>query len=255
MRQFLHFYKAVEMVSVSPINNKIGQRRMYLNQQAVPPDIILVPHALVDAMRARGEVLNFRKGNVILTANTDSQEVYLIQRGSLQVTMLAPNGRETIFRTIGAGQCFGELSAIDGSRRSANVTALSDGSALWMTKQAFLGVLRASGELSLWFLQQYTHQIRELTDRIYELSTYAVSTRLQCELLRLVMQGGVDTGTFVIRRGPTHAELAARIGTNRESVTREMGLLADAGILTQKGRSLTVHSVSALRALVADKMS
>ncbi len=226
---------------------------MYLPEPPDLPNTLATPDDLAHAMLDYGVEITFKKGNLLISSNAQNQDVYWIKKGRVQVTVLSPAGRETILRTVDEGQCFGEMAAIDGARRSANVTALSDGLAMRMAGASFLDVLRQSSDLSLWFMRHYTQQIRELTDRIYELSTYGGATRLHCEILRLVMQNGVERGPCIIRRAPTHADLAARIGTNRESVTREMGLIADAGILTQKGRSLTIFDVGTLRALVAEK--
>ena len=216
---------------------------MSLPSSADLPSTFAAPADLARAMVEFGVEVPFKKGNVLISSKTDSRDVYWIKKGRVQVTVLSPAGRETILRSVDEGQCFGEMSAIDGARRSANVTALSDGLAVRVTASVFLDVLRQSSGLSLWFMRLYTQQIRDLTDRIFELSTYGVATRLHCEILRLVMQNGVERGPCIIRRAPTHADLAARIGTNRESVTREMGLIADAGVLMQKGRSLTIFDV------------
>ena len=209
------------------------------------------PAELASAMMANGVEVPFKKGQTLIASNADNQDVYWVRKGRVQVTLLSPTGRETILRNVEEGQCFGEMAAIDGSPRSANVIALSDGQALRISGPTFLDILRRSGDLSLWFMRHYTRQIRELTDRIYELSTFGVAARLHNEILRLVLQSGVEQGEYVLRRAPTHAELAARIGTNRESVTREMGVMADMGLLKQKGRSLTIFDVGALKAFVA----
>lgn len=226
---------------------------MYLVNHINPNDEALAPASLVNAMVEHGDAMAFKKGSLILSAEAASNEVYLVRRGSLQIAILSPNGRETILRDIGAGQCFGELAAIDGGPRSANVTALSDGSLVWVRRESFLKILADHPDISLWFLSQYSRQIRELTDRIYELSSHGVGARLQSELLRMAQMSGAESGEFLIRRAPTHAELAARIGTNRESVTRELRQLADDGLVTQKGRNFTLHSVQALRARVTAK--
>ena len=224
---------------------------MFLPDGKNEPQAFIAPAPLAAAMAEFGDEVPFQKGKVLVSNQSHDRDVYWIRRGKVQVNILSPSGRETILRIIDEGHCFGEMSAIDGFRRSANVIALTDGVAMRLSEAAFLTEIRKSSELALWLLRQYTHRVRELTDRIYELSTYSVGVRLHCELLRLVMQAGIERGPVVLRKSPTHAELSARIGTNRESVTREMRALATAGIIQQKGRSLTILDVAALRAMVA----
>lgn len=218
------------------------------------PSAFVLPMELAMAMTSNGVEVPFEKGQLIVSNHAFERDVFWIKQGKVQVTLFAPSGRETILRIIGEGHCFGEMSAIDGERRSANVTALTDGMAIRLSGPAFVDTLRRSTDLSFWLLRQYTRQIRELTDRVFQLTTYSVGMRLHSELLRLVLQAGTTDGQCILRNAPTHAELAARIGTNRESVTRELRTLATAGILQQKGRSLTILDAAALRDLVAQNM-
>jgi CRP/FNR family transcriptional regulator, cyclic AMP receptor protein len=93
-------------------------------------------------------------------------------------------------------------------------------------------------------------RVRNLTEKTFELSTMSVSSRLQSELLRQCIAAGIADDRSVIEKLPTHAELAARIGSHREAITRELGLLTSEGIVTQAGRKLTILSVSRLQALL-----
>jgi len=58
-----------------------------------------------------------------LDATTD---VFFIASGRVRATVYSPSGKEVSFRDLGAGKSIGELSAVDGAPRSANVIALSE---------------------------------------------------------------------------------------------------------------------------------
>ena len=165
--------------------------------------------------------------------------------GSVTVSLVSAQGRETVLRTIGAAEMFGELAAIDGEPRSADVVAVENSTLLVIPGATFAGLLGVEPVLSLWLARYLAHQVRYLTNRIYELSTMGVGPRLQAELLRLA--GDADaSGAATISRVPTQAELAARIGTNRETVTREFSLLIKEGLVQREGRRIIVPSVSRL---------
>ena len=85
-----------------------------------------------------------------------------------------------------------------------------------------------------------------LTDKIFELSALNVRSRLHCELLRLAAAVGVVDDQALIRPSPTHVELANRIGTHREAVTRELRDLTNQGILTQTRKQLHIKDITAL---------
>lgn len=161
------------------------------------------------------------KGQVVIGRGEASSDVYLVQEGRLNVLLYSADGREVSLRDLRPGQLFGELAAIDGAVRSVGIIAATDVRLLAFTQEDFHNALRDSPEANEWMLRRLTAQIRSLTDRVFELSALNVQTRLHCELLRLAKtQGDVDESA------PTHAELANRIGTHREAVTRELSALA-----------------------------
>src|SRR3546814_11547621 len=83
-------------------------------------------------------------------------------------------------------------------------------------------------------------RIRLLTERIFELNTLAVRDRLHCELLRLCLAAGISDNRAVIEDAPTHSQIAARIGTHREAVTRELQQLTRKAIVAQRSEERRV---------------
>jgi CRP/FNR family transcriptional regulator, cyclic AMP receptor protein len=208
------------------------------------------PLALRDEFLARAHIVRVKRGQLLIAAGSDAKEVYLVVAGKVQASLIAPSGRETVLRDIGENLVFGELAALDGGERTTNVVALMDSSIARLSGADFNALLYAVPEAALWMSQNLAAQVRRLTERIYELSTMAVGSRVHCELLRLCIEHGIVSDQSKIEPAPTHAEFAARIGTNREAVTREFGLLADDGIIYQAGRKLTVLSIDKLGLLV-----
>lgn len=168
----------------------------------------------------------------------------------MSASLPSPTGRETIVREIHANQVFGELSAIDYQPRSADVIAVENTQLAVLSATKFVEMISDVPQASLWLAQHLSAQIRLLTSRIFELSTLAAGSRLHCELLRLAIASGASDDKATINGAPTHADFAARIGSNRETVTRELRLLNDEGVLVQSGRTLTINSVSKLGVLV-----
>ena len=113
--------------------------------------------------------------------------------------------------------------------------------------RAFLNDVPGAG---YWLATQLAARVRNLTEKSLELAALPVSARLQSELLRLTMATPREGDRCVMEMMPTHAELAARIGSHREAVTRELRLLAKEGILKQSGRTLVINSVARLKSLL-----
>ncbi|MGI9402896.1 MAG: helix-turn-helix domain-containing protein [Hyphomicrobium sp.] len=92
--------------------------------------------------------------------------------------------------------------------------------------------------------------IRTLTTRVYEFSTLAVNNRIQAEVLRLAHLVPREGKSARIVPAPTHAEIANRISTHREAVTRELNRLSRVGIIEKRGGELLVKDIDRLTTMV-----
>jgi CRP-like cAMP-binding protein len=91
--------------------------------------------------------------------------------------------------------------------------------------------------------------VRRLDERVFEFSTLTVSNRIHAELLRLA-GGEAGRQNAVITPVPRHADIASRVSTHREAVTREMNVLARAGVLKQDRNALHILDLPRLAQMV-----
>jgi CRP/FNR family cyclic AMP-dependent transcriptional regulator len=94
--------------------------------------------------------------------------------------------------------------------------------------------------------------IRMLDRRVYEFSTLAVNNRIRAELLRIANLSPRKGKCAQIVPAPTHVEIASRVSTHREAVTRELTRLTRLGILERQGHVLVVKDVDRLALIVHD---
>jgi CRP/FNR family transcriptional regulator, cyclic AMP receptor protein len=192
---------------------------------------------------------------IILGYREDSRDVFFVVRGRVRVTYFAECGREVSFRDLPAGEMFGELSAIDGLPRSCSVVALSDTTLAIMSASLLWALLREHESVNACILRRLTRLVRALSERVVEVSTFTVRKRVQLELLRLAREIAPGQKRAVIFPVPTHADLANRVSTHREAVTRSLGELARAGIVEKRSGTLVVRDVDALAAMVEEALS
>ena len=95
-------------------------------------------------------------------------------------------------------------------------------------------------------------QIRILANRVNEFGSLDVRARIHAELLRLSRPADRDERHAVISPPPTHAELAARISSHREAVTRELNRLIRAGLLERRRGALVLLDPAQLTALIEE---
>lgn len=208
----------------------------------------LLPAGVRAKVESQVRVLRAQRGRTIIAAGTRSTDVFVISEGKVQIVLYSSSGREVSVRDLEAGELFGELSAIDGRPRSASVVALTDVRLRLLSRADFLFGIESSAAAGIWLARRLGSEVRRLTERVFELSALNVQARLHCELLRLACLSGEG---LVISPAPTHAELASRIGSHREAVTREIRMLAQLKIIRAGRRSLEFLDLDRLRQVVS----
>jgi len=188
----------------------------------------------------------------VISREAADRDVYLVVGGLVRAAAFSTGGKQVTYREIGAGELFGELSAIDGRRRSADVIALQDSLLASMSPKTFRKLLSEHEVLSERMLRRLAASVREMTDRVFELSTLGVRNRVHAELLRLARQGTIAGNEARIEPAPRHGDIANRVSTYREQVTREISLLTAQGVIARAGHCLMVRDVELLERMVAD---
>lgn len=204
------------------------------------------------ALAGRCQAHRYAAKQQIVCHAEESTDVYFIVSGQVRATIYSVGGREVAFRDLGSGEMFGDLSAIDGKPRSANIVALADSFIVSMTAEAFREVLQTHPALAMAALQELVDLVRGLCERVIEMSTLGVKNRIHAELLRLAQREMKDGKTAVISPAPTHADIASRVSTHREAVTRELNHLAHIGLLERRTGALCVTDVPTLARMVEE---
>lgn len=194
----------------------------------------------------------FRAGQQILSHQDQSSDVFFVAAGKVRAVIYSQSGKEVSFGDIDAGSTFGEISAIDGRPRSATIVALTDAEVASLSAEAFRQILNRHPEVSSKVLAQLAGLVRRLSDRVFEFSVLAVRNRIHAELLRLVRRSRSDGNEIVISPAPTHAEIASRVATHREAVTRELNALAREGLIVKASGGLVVTDVERLAQMVEE---
>ncbi len=175
---------------------------------------------------------NWRKhdeGAVIVDFDDTSSDVYFILSGEVRIVVRTQAGKEIIFADMKAGQYFGELAAIDGAKRSANVTALTRCELCVVPAPVFKEIIFHSPHVCDKLLNLLVGRVRELNARLTEHAVFDLKHRLYAELLRLAQPRPGGLAGKAVTPPPFHHVLAARIGCRREQVTRELSALTEQG--------------------------
>lgn len=210
----------------------------------------LLPEPLGQLLEPHARIVTLRPGQIIIGHQDRTSDVFIVLEGTLRVELHSLNGREIILADVGLGELIGEFAALDDQPRSATVTAMNACMLACVPGEIFRTTVNGNPATAGWMARRLVRHIRLLTERLFELNALAVRNRLHCELLRLSLNAGVAGNRAAIAPAPTHVELANRIGSHREAVTRELQYLQAEGIIVRNGRKLDVNDVAKLAEIV-----
>lgn len=231
---------------MSPTSSPHAPNNHHLNDIDLFAD--LTPEELADIQSAC-QWQTFGSGDDIFTKSSTSRDVFFVVAGRVRIVNFSLTGREVAYAEVGAGACFGELSALDGKPRSASIVALEDCVLASLAPEAFLDVLRKFPNVGLRVLQKLAAMVRSADERIMDLATLSAYQRVYRKLLDLARPDPVREGSWLIYPLPTQAKIAAQASTTRETVARVLGQLGAEEIVERKGKTLYVRDMEQLSIL------
>jgi CRP-like cAMP-binding protein len=194
----------------------------------------------------------YAREQTILARDGSDKDVYFIASGIVRVTAFSGAGRQLTFRDLGAGEWFGDLAAIDGGRRSADVVALSETLLASVPPTLFLEMVARHPTMTAALVRHLVGHVRDLSMRLFSLSTLGVQNRVHAELLRLARLTQTHDNTASLDPAPRHIDIANHMSTSREEVTRELSRLGRDGIVRRDGRALVICDLKRLQCMVDD---
>jgi len=205
---------------------------------------------VIEGLNKRCTWRRHRVNEQIIDRQDNSRDVYFVSRGTVRIVNYSLSGREVTFDDVQEGEVFGELAALDGAPRSANVVALSEVVVGMMSPEVFQRTLIEHPDIALLLMTRLAHVIRASTGRIMDLSTLGANNRVYAELLRLAKPHAKNDNTAVIDPIPIHGDIASRVSTTRETVARVISDLSRKSIVVRQDNSLHIPDVTRLANMV-----
>ncbi len=103
---------------------------------------------------------NFKKGEIIIEEGSLSNDAYIIELGSVEVSKKLPGGKVQVITTLDRNDIFGEMGLIDRLPRSATVRALEDCSISIMTPDTFNSLAKRNPKALMPILKVLAKRLR-----------------------------------------------------------------------------------------------
>lgn len=204
-----------------------------------------------DELQGIGRQRSLRRGETIFHEGDPSDFVVLILEGNVKVSCIAELGAETILAICGAGEIVGEMSAVDGEPRSAQVSALGPVRVQVIPAGDFLRFLEAHPRVLKVVLALISSRLRDADRKLTEFRAFHVPSRIALRLLELSQTHGRQISEGIALDLPlSQQELAEWAGASREAVAKALRLLRERGAIDTGRRAITILRPDLLRRLV-----
>jgi len=197
-----------------------------------------------------GRPRRYPRGRVIFAEGDQSDHVVVVTEGTVKVFCTTADGREPLLALRGPGDTIGELAAIDepGGGRGATVVAVSAVVAREIGGRQFRAYLESHPGAAMVMLRTLTARLRGADRRRVEFGGYDTVHRLSRLLVELADEHGVpDPSSTAVEVPFSQHELAAMIGSSRESVSRALVGLRDHGLVESRRRGVALLDVAGMR--------
>ncbi|HEX5828708.1 MAG TPA: Crp/Fnr family transcriptional regulator [Candidatus Limnocylindrales bacterium] len=198
---------------------------------------------LLGSVRTR----RYRRGEVIFHQGDPGDALHIILSGRVKISSPSDTGVEAILATLRAGEFFGSLALLDGAPRSASATAVEATETLILPRDRFRQLVNDVPSIRDHVFAELAGELRRLTLHVEELHFLDIAGRLAARLARLAEEQGQADGAEIRLAGPiTQGELAAMVGSTRQSVNKLLGFFVDDGLIRMERDAIVIVDLAGL---------
>ena len=172
----------------------------------------------IEALAQRAVEKRFTPGQILFQEGEECAGLFVLGQGSVKIFKTSASGREIMLAVETAPSSVAEVPLFDGGPYPASVSAIDEVVAYLIDKRDFQQVCRQHPEVPLKVLAVVGQRLRHLVGVVQSVTFGSVRQRLARTLLEFGDQAGRDVFPLPV----THQELALRLGTVREVISRNL---------------------------------
>ena len=190
----------------------------------------------IEAMVVLGVIRSYPKNTILFQEGDASDQIFVLLEGKLKVFLADSDGKEIVVDMLSPRQYFGEM-ALDGESRSASVMTIVASKLAVIQRDDFKAFLAQNSDAAFALIVTLIRRARNLTRTIGNLALLDVYGRVA----RLLIDNATEeSGQLVVTEKMSQHEIAQRIGSSREMVSRILGDLKVGGYITMDGRKMVI---------------
>jgi CRP-like cAMP-binding protein len=196
--------------------------------------------------------LEYAPGEVVFVAGEEPKGIYVVAGGAVRAVRQTVDGREQVLSVDYPCATFGEVPIFDRGPWFSTGMALGATSLLFIGRNDIYRLRAECPELFSRLVEVLARRVRSYADLVHTLALRDVDRRVGWFILKEAIERGVPTDAgLALELTATHQDIACRVGSVREMVTRAFGHLQKAGLIKMRGRLVTIADQARLSEYVS----
>lgn len=187
--------------------------------------------AEVNEVDAHKHGISYKKGEPIFHEGNNPQGIFCINQGKVKLTVTGEQGKEQIIRLAASGDVLGYRSLLSNDHYNATATALDDTEICFISKETFFKLLDNNQNLSRNFLSLLSTELKDVHQRMTDLSQKPVRERIAESLLLIREIYGVESDGQTLNVSLSREDIANLAGTATETTIRTLSDFNSIGII------------------------
>jgi len=206
----------------------------------------------LSALAERAFERRFQKDEVLFVAGQEARGLFVIVEGAVRAYRVSLDGREQVIHVERAGATIGEVPVFDGGAYPSTAAADEPTVTLFIDKREILQLVMDHPEIAFTALKVMAGRLRRCAELVEALSLREVGQRLARFLVAETRRGAAAIdGQTIIDLNQTNQQIASRIGSVREVVSRAFTRLQHQGLIIVEGRKVKIPDLTALESFAA----
>jgi CRP-like cAMP-binding protein len=203
----------------------------------------------LNGVAAQAALRHYEPPQTIFAEGDACQELFIVKEGSVRIFKTAANGREQLLSIERAGSSLSEIPVFDNDCYPVSAEAVTQTVLIRLDAAAFRGICLQQPDVALKVIKVLAHRLRRMGSLVEDLSFTTVRGRLITHLLQLAQSKSRESSSAIeFTLSENNEELASRLGTVRELISRNMGRLHNEGLIHIQRRKVAVPNLKALQA-------
>ncbi len=197
----------------------------------------------LDSLASRAVQKLYEPGDVLFLEGQPCEGLWVLASGAANIVKTSPLGRQLVIATQRGPSVVAEVPVFDGGPYPASVIATENTSTLLLWKKDLLALCHSNPLLALRFLDAFGRRLRHLVALAERVTFGSIRQRLATELLEQAERAGAAQFTLA----ESQEQLAVKLGTVREVISRNLSRFQSEGLIRQDRREVAVLNPDGLR--------